>query len=106
MNKTDLLLGAWRKSSRSESESEECVEVAPAAWRKSSRSGSDQGECVEVAHATWRKSTHSADSSGQCVEVAGVVGLVAVRDSKNPDGPILTFSAGAWHALLTDLKSA
>jgi hypothetical protein len=51
-------------------------------WRKSSRSG-ESGECVELG---WRKSSHGGES-GQCVELAC---HGAVRDSKNPGGPILS----------------
>jgi hypothetical protein len=49
----------------------------------------------------WRKSSYS-DSQGQddCVEVA-FGGTVAVRDSKNPAGPILTVAPVAWQAFLS-----
>ncbi|MFC9387364.1 DUF397 domain-containing protein [Streptomyces venezuelae] len=59
-------------------------------WRKSSYSGSDGGECIECAPlgpATWLKSSHSGPSGGECVEVADLAPHIAVRDSKNPDGP-------------------
>lgn len=67
-------------------------------WRKSSYSGENgQSNCVEVA---WRKSSYSGtDGQGDCVEVA-FGGTVAVRDSKNPAGPILTVSPTAWRAFL------
>ncbi|MFI1866436.1 DUF397 domain-containing protein [Streptomyces jumonjinensis] len=41
--------------------------------------------------AVWKKSSYSGGSEGQCVEVADVRahGGIAVRDSKNPTGPIL-----------------
>ena len=64
-------------------------------WRKSSFSA-DNGACVEVA---WRKSTFSA-GNGQCVEVASTLG--AVRDSKNPAGPVLYANLDA---LITTIKS-
>jgi hypothetical protein len=68
-------------------------------WRKSSYSGeSGEGNCVQVA---WRKSSYSgSDGQGDCVEVA-FGGTVAVRDSKNPAGPILTVSLVAWRAFLS-----
>ena len=68
---------------------------------------------------TWRKSSYSG-SGGQCVEMAGLPGLagpgagsspeslamtVAVRDSKNPTGPVLTFTAAAWQAFVTGVKN-
>ncbi|MET8354527.1 DUF397 domain-containing protein [Micromonospora sp. NPDC005206] len=52
---------------------------------------------AELAGALWRKSTRSGDNGGACVEVAdNLPGLVAVRDSKDPAGPALTFSPAAW----------
>jgi uncharacterized protein DUF397 len=56
-------------------------------------------------HLSWRKSSYSATSSGNCVEVA-FGGIVAVRDSKNPAGPILTVSPTAWRAFLSAPDSA
>ncbi|MEV7616732.1 DUF397 domain-containing protein [Streptomyces sp. NPDC089799] len=51
------------------------------------------------------KSSHSA-SSGECVEVAtNVIGTVAVRDSKRPDGPVIRVAAGAWTAALVGVKA-
>jgi uncharacterized protein DUF397 len=50
-------------------------------WRKSSYSGSESN-CVELA---WRKSSYSADE-GNCVELAHTATAGAIRDSKNPDG--------------------
>ncbi|TCB95538.1 DUF397 domain-containing protein [Micromonospora zingiberis] len=49
------------------------------------------------AGAGWRKSSHSGDE-GACVEMAVVPGTVAVRDSKDPDGPLLLFAPTAWTA--------
>ncbi|MET7424340.1 DUF397 domain-containing protein [Dactylosporangium sp. NPDC005555] len=46
----------------------------------------------------WRKSTESL--SGDCVEVAPLPDGVAVRDSKNPDGPVLEFTHSEWCAFL------
>ncbi|MGH3569750.1 MAG: DUF397 domain-containing protein [Pseudonocardia sp.] len=61
-------------------------------WRKSTYSNNG-GNCVEVG-AAWRKSTYSGNG-GDCVEVAGDPlddrGVVLVRDSKDPDGPVITF---------------
>ncbi|MEU9890632.1 DUF397 domain-containing protein [Sphaerisporangium sp. NPDC051011] len=54
----------------------------------------------------WRKSTHSGSSGGGCVEVAtNLPGVTAVRDSKNPDGPVLLFVPGEWGAFLNGIRS-
>jgi hypothetical protein len=52
---------------------------------------------------TWRKSSHSGQ--GNCVEVAKPQQGVAVRDSKDPMGPSLTFTAEAWSAFIADVSS-
>ena len=52
----------------------------------------------------WRKARRSNDQGGECVEVAQLPGTVAVRDSKNPDGPRLLVSREAFRALATALK--
>ncbi|WP_173523893.1 DUF397 domain-containing protein [Nonomuraea antri] len=55
---------------------------------------------VNLDKAEWRKSTASGDN-GQCVEVAtNLPGIVAVRDSKDPQGPTLVFTRGEWRAFL------
>jgi hypothetical protein len=64
-------------------------------WFKSSYSGSEGGACVEIAYA-WRKSSYSGDEGGDCIEVAAHPAAVHVRDSKDPDGPNLTFTPDAW----------
>jgi hypothetical protein len=53
---------------------------------------------------TWVKSSHSANS-GDCVEVAHLPGFVAVRDSKDPHGLILRFTADEWRQLLETITS-
>jgi hypothetical protein len=48
----------------------------------------------------WRASSYSG-GQGNCVEVAGnIPGLVPVRDSKRPAGPVLAFSRTAWAAFV------
>lgn len=49
------------------------------------------------ADLAWRKSSHSGDQ-GACVEMATAGEAVAVRDSKDPTGPVLSFPAAAWTA--------
>ncbi|MFG3133944.1 DUF397 domain-containing protein [Streptomyces tendae] len=54
----------------------------------------------------WRKSSYSGPNGGDCVEVAGhgPVGVVPVRDSKNPSGPVVTVGADAWQSFLHGLR--
>lgn len=55
----------------------------------------------------WRKSSYSGSNGGACVEVAAPSGnSLAVRDSKDPDGPVLTFSRAEWRSFTTVLKTA
>ena len=49
--------------------------------------------------ARWRKSTHSNNDGGNCIEVDDA-NPGAVRDSKDPDGPVLTFSTAAWQSFV------
>jgi Domain of unknown function (DUF397) len=44
---------------------------------------------MDLKNAKWRKSSYTGSNGGNCVEVAGAAGVVAVRDSKDPDGPVL-----------------
>ncbi|MEE4542220.1 DUF397 domain-containing protein [Streptomyces sp. V4-01] len=111
-------------------------------WRKSSYSGGEQGDaCVEVGVGTpgvvpvrdskdphgpvlsftpaawtafvaevrdvsWRKSSYSGgDQGSECVEVGvGTPGVVPVRDSKDPHGPVLAFAPAEWAAFLSTLR--
>ncbi|WP_433515498.1 DUF397 domain-containing protein [Nonomuraea sp. CA-143628] len=50
--------------------------------------------------AEWFKATFS-DNGGGCVEVAMGENVVAVRDSKDPEGPVLYFSGEEWGAFLS-----
>jgi hypothetical protein len=59
---------------------------------------------VDLSRAQWRKSTKS-QGNGQCVEVADLDGhAVAVRDSKDQDGPVLVFTSTEWRAFLAGAK--
>ena len=55
---------------------------------------------IDLSRAEWRKSSYSSQD-GNCVEVArNLPGLVAIRDSKAPDGAKLTVPREAWRAFL------
>jgi hypothetical protein len=59
-----------------------------------------------LERAIWRKSSFSGSNGGTCVEVArNLPGLVAVRDSNNPDGPKLAFAPDAWAAFTSGIKA-
>lgn len=66
-------------------------------WIRSNHCGG--GECVEVV---WRQSRH-CDSSA-CVEVTDQEGVVLMRDSKDPDGPVLQFTKEQWQEFIRFLK--
>jgi hypothetical protein len=54
----------------------------------------------------WRKSSHSGNGGSDCVEVArNVPGVVAVRDSKNSDGPALVLPAADWQGFMASVKA-
>lgn len=55
----------------------------------------------KLTEAQWRKSSYSGGTGGDCVEVASLTPHIAVRDSKNPVGTHVTFSATAWADFLT-----
>jgi hypothetical protein len=63
-------------------------------WNKSSFSAYN-GNCVE-----WHKSTFS-NMNGNCAEIAGC----KVRDSKDPQGPVLEFSEAGWTEFLEAVKN-
>ena len=51
----------------------------------------------------WRKSSASS-SNANCVEVRGQGEAVDVRDSKNPDGPVLSFGPDEWATFVAGIK--
>ncbi|WP_267244947.1 DUF397 domain-containing protein [Streptomyces sp. PR69] len=71
-------------------------------WFKSSYSSEEGGACVEVAY-TWRKSSYSGTEGGSCVEVAASPTTIHVRDSKDPEGPMLTLTPSAWAAFTSQV---
>ena len=59
----------------------------------------------DLSHASWVKSSFSNGQGGECVESAtNLPGVVAVRDSKNPDGPSLIVTPGEWRAFLGGVR--
>ncbi|MEU9103718.1 DUF397 domain-containing protein [Streptomyces xanthophaeus] len=56
-----------------------------------------------LTDALWRKSSYSGGTGGDCVEVAAQPHLVAVRDSKRPDGPAFAVAPEAFTAFVRSL---
>jgi hypothetical protein len=61
----------------------------------------------DLSRASWLKSSFSNGQGGACIEVArNLPGIVAVRDSKNPDGPVLIVSRDEWASFTTRVRAA
>jgi hypothetical protein len=61
---------------------------------------------IDLSHAVWQKSSRSGGNGGQCVEVArNLPGIVALRDSKDPDGARLVFGRPEWAAFIGEVKA-
>ena len=69
------------------------------------RSGEEGDREMDLTGVTWLKSSFSGGKGGACVEIAFVPGskegsdqIIAMRDSKDPDGPVLVFTPAEWEA--------
>ncbi|GAA2441654.1 DUF397 domain-containing protein [Actinomadura vinacea] len=60
---------------------------------------------IDLSGTEWRKSSRSDQHGGDCVEVADLAPVIGVRDSKDPDGPKLTFGTSAWDAFTRRIKA-
>ena len=63
-----------------------------------------KGFRVDLSRAQWFKSVRSGPNCDNCVEVAFVGEAIAVRDSKNPEGPALIFTPAEWDAFVGGAK--
>ncbi|WP_418957582.1 DUF397 domain-containing protein [Streptomyces tritici] len=60
---------------------------------------------LQGATDTWTKSSYSG-GNGACVEVKSpVLASIAVRDSKAPEGPSLTFASHSWNAFVGEVST-
>lgn len=65
---------------------------------------------MDLTGAAWRKSSFSSGNGGACVEVAVVHGpsdggrVVALRDSRDSEGPVLVFTADEWRTFTATLR--
>ncbi|MEV5874060.1 DUF397 domain-containing protein [Streptomyces sp. NPDC052101] len=86
------------------------IDLSHATWRKSSYSNTDGGNCIEVSDdfltgVDWRKSSYSNPDGGECLEVAdNIPSLVPVRDSKDTTRTPLLIGAGAWAEFVDGVK--
>lgn len=59
----------------------------------------------DIDGAQWRKSSYSGSNGGACVEIArNLPGIVAVRDSKDQQGPVLTFTPAEWREFTAGVR--
>jgi len=83
-----------------------------AVWR---RAGGSTGHAADADGTTWadgsgrgggsgRTSTAQADPDGGQIEIAFVDDLIGMRNSANPDGPILVFTESEWEAFVAGTK--
>ncbi|SNR27579.1 DUF397 domain-containing protein [Actinomadura mexicana] len=61
---------------------------------------------MDLSNAVWRKSSRSSSNGGNCVELARMNDTVAIRDSKDPDGPKLLITPQALRHLGEAIKNA
>lgn len=59
---------------------------------------------VDFSGVAWRKASAS-NACGACVEVAYKDGVYGLRDSKDPEGPVLRFTADEWLAFLAGARA-
>ena len=59
----------------------------------------------DLSAAMWRKSSRSSGQGGDCVEVARIAPVIAVRDSKDPDGPKLVIGSADWRTFMRRVKA-
>ncbi|MCY0946177.1 DUF397 domain-containing protein [Streptomyces antarcticus] len=60
---------------------------------------------IDLTAGTWRKSSYSNQDGGACVEVSDdYATVVPVRDSKDPQGPVLVFAEGGWLTFVAAVK--
>ena len=57
---------------------------------------------IDLSCAVWRTASKDADT---CVEVARVPTVIAVRDSKDPAGPVLAFTPDRWRFFTDAVKN-
>jgi hypothetical protein len=62
-------------------------------------------EGADLSNIIWRRASRSGANGGECVELNGCRCGIAVRDSKDPEGPKLAMSAAVWRGFTRDVKA-
>jgi hypothetical protein len=60
---------------------------------------------MDLTRATWRTSSYSGNNGGNCVEAAAAARKIAIRDSKDPHGPVLAFAPKDWQRFADQIKA-
>lgn len=60
---------------------------------------------MDLSNATWRKASRSHDDGDACIEVASARDVIAMRDSKDPDGSKIVMCRSDFVAFAVILKS-
>jgi Domain of unknown function (DUF397) len=61
---------------------------------------------IDLSQAQWRKSSRSTSGNGGCVEIAdNIPNIIAIRDSKCPEGGACLVGRAAFVAFLADIKA-
>jgi len=60
---------------------------------------------MDISSVIWRKSSYSGANGGNCIEIAAAARTVVVRDSKDPDGPVLAFRPNDWQRFADRVKA-
>jgi hypothetical protein len=68
---------------------------------------------MDLTSAQWRTSSYSGGNGGQCIQIAAIPNvpdysgaLCAIRDSRDPAGPVLVFGYPQWRAFTSTIKVA
>ncbi|MBA9002522.1 DUF397 domain-containing protein [Thermomonospora cellulosilytica] len=64
------------------------------------------GNFPSLRRSGWRKSSYSGGGSNSCVELADLGRVVGIRDSKDPEGPVLSVTRDGLAALLEAARRA
>nr|WP_041261728.1 DUF397 domain-containing protein [Pseudofrankia inefficax] len=64
-----------------------------------------EGGATDSAAWAWRRASFCGPEANACVDVAFGPAAVAVRDSKDPSGPVLLFTTAEWAGFLSGVHN-